>query len=180
MQRIFLIGYMGAGKTTIGKKLATQLNLEFVDLDRFIEKRYNKTISQIFSEKGETQFRDIEMNLLNEIADFENVVISTGGGAPCFHNNMQRMNEAGITIYLKVSIEELSRRLEHCKNTRPLLKNKSADELKKFVAEVLPEREIFYNQASIIFEAEKMETHADSQNTANQLIERIDTLRGIL
>jgi shikimate kinase len=175
MQRIFLIGYMGAGKTTIGKKLATQLNLEFVDLDRFIEKRYNKSISQIFFEKGETQFRAIEMNLLNEIADFENVVISTGGGAPCFHNNMQRMNETGITIYLKVSIEELSRRLEYCKNSRPLLKNKSADELKKFVAENLSERERFYNQASIVFEAEKMATHADSQNTVNQLIERIDT-----
>jgi shikimate kinase len=174
MQRIFLIGYMGAGKTTVGKKLAQQLHLDLIDLDHFIEKRYHRTISRIFEEEGEIKFREIEAGVLEEVADFENVVISTGGGVPCFHNNMQRMNDAGITIYLKVSPEELAKRLELCKNTRPLIKNKSQDELKTFVSENLIKRETFYNQASIVFEAEKMITHADAHDIARQLIERIN------
>lgn len=174
MQRIFLIGYMGAGKTTIGKKLAQQLDLNPIDLDHFIERRYRCTVSRIFAEEGESKFREIEAKVLDEVANFENVVVSTGGGVPCFYNNMQRMNAAGITIYLKVSPEELAKRLEVGKNARPLIKDKSQDELQTFISENLVQRETFYNQASIIFEAEKMMTRSDIQDTVNQLTEQIN------
>ena len=171
MQRIFLIGYMGAGKTTIGKTLAQKLQLSFIDLDQFIEKRYNKSISQIFSEKGETHFREIEKNVLNEVADFEDVVISTGGGAPCFHQNMQRINDAGTSIYLKTSALELANRLKVGKSIRPLIQNKSQEELIDFIAENLRKREPFYNRANIIFNTEKMLTDADIKNIVTQLID---------
>ena len=93
MKRIFLIGYMGAGKTTVGKVLAGLLNLSFIDLDYYIERRYHKTVSQLFAEKGEEVFRSIERNMLHEVADFENVLVSVGGGTPCFFENMEVMNE---------------------------------------------------------------------------------------
>ena len=100
MRRIFLIGYMGAGKTTMGKELSKQSGLSFIDLDHFMEGRYRKTVRQLFEEKGEETFRQIEKKALHEVADFENVVISTGGGTPCFFDNMAYMNSIGTTVYL--------------------------------------------------------------------------------
>ena len=94
---------MGAGKTTAGRELAKTLNLDFIDLDHFIQGRYHKTVSELFAEYGENEFRNIERNILLEVGEFENVVISTGGGTPCFFNNMEYMNNAGQTIYLKSS-----------------------------------------------------------------------------
>jgi shikimate kinase len=94
MKPFFLIGYMGSGKTTLGKQLAKKLNLQFVDMDLFIENRYHKSISEIFKEKGEDGFREIERRTLQEIAGFENVIISTGGGLPCFFDNMDLMNKS--------------------------------------------------------------------------------------
>ena len=99
MKRIFLIGYMGAGKTTVGKVLSRQLGLSFVDLDHYIEGRYHKTVGQLFAEKGEEAFREIERRMLREVAAFENVLISTGGGTPCFFDNMEFMNAYGTTVY---------------------------------------------------------------------------------
>ena len=112
MRRIFLIGYMGAGKTTMGKELSKQSGLSFIDLDHFMEGRYRKTVRQLFEEKGEETFRQIEKKALHEVADFENVVISTGGGTPCFFDNMAYMNSIGTTVYLKASPQGLSERLE--------------------------------------------------------------------
>lgn len=122
MKRVFLVGYMGAGKTTVGKELAKLAGLSFIDLDFYIEGRYHKAVSQIFAERGEEAFREIERNMLHEVAEFEDVLISTGGGAPCFFDNMEFMNASGTTVYLKVSVEELAKRLELCKHTRPVLK----------------------------------------------------------
>ncbi len=170
MQRIFLIGYMGAGKTTVGRQLSRRLNLSLIDLDQFIEQRYNKSISQIFAEKGEEKFREIESRVLDEISEFENVVISTGGGVPCFFNNMERMNKAGTTIYLKTSPEELTKRLEVCKNSRPLIANKSKEELEIFITENLRKREPFYGQAVIVFSAEQMLTDTDVKNIVDELV----------
>ena len=107
MKRVFLVGYMGAGKTTVGKELAKLAGLSFIDLDYYIEGRYHKAVSQIFAERGEEAFREIERNMLHEVAEFEDVLISTGGGAPCFFDNMEFMNASGTTVYLKVSVEEL-------------------------------------------------------------------------
>lgn len=161
MKRIFLIGYMGAGKTTVGKILAERLALSFIDLDHYIESRYHQTIGQIFTEKGEDGFRQIERKMLREVADFENVLISTGGGIPCFYDNIEFMNKTGITVYLKVSVEELAARLEGCKGTRPVLQGRSGEELKTFIAQNLEKRTPFYSQATIVYDAELMDTETD-------------------
>lgn len=169
MERIFLIGYMGAGKTTVGRKLAKELDLSFIDLDLYIEGRYHRSIRQLFAERGEEGFRDIERRLLHEVAAFEDVLVSTGGGTPCFFDNMAFMNEAGTTIYLKVSVDELANRLEVCKQTRPVLQNRSGEELKSFVQESLDSRRPFYDQAKVIFDAEQMMTEADIQTITDNL-----------
>lgn len=169
MKRIFLIGYMGAGKSTVGKILAKQIGLSFIDLDCFIENRYQKTVGVLFKEKGEDAFRLIERNLLREVALFEDVLISTGGGAPCFYDNIGFMNEVGTTVYLKVSVEELTKRLEICKHTRPLLKDKTKEELREFISEALQKRNDCYMQASVIFDAEEMCDEADVQSIVDAL-----------
>lgn len=169
MKRIFLIGYMGAGKTTVGKILAKQMGLSFIDLDCFIENRYQRTVGQLFKEKGEDAFRLIERNLLREVALFEDVLISTGGGAPCFYDNIGFMNEVGTTVYLKVSVEELAKRLEICKHTRPLLKDKTKKELQEFISETLQKRTDCYMQASVIFDAEVMCNEADIEDIVEAL-----------
>jgi shikimate kinase len=160
MQRIFLIGYMGAGKTTIGKEFSAQTGLSFIDLDVFIENRYHKTIRQIFEERGEAAFRETERKALREVADIEDAVISTGGGTPCFFDNMTFMNAKGTTVYLKISVDELVRRVELNRNARPVLKNLSGDDLKQFISKALAERNRYYEQAKIIFEAERMITES--------------------
>lgn len=161
MKRVFLIGYMGAGKTTVGKQLAARMGLSFIDLDAYIESRYHKTVRELFAEKGEDAFRTIERNMLHEVGDFEDVLISTGGGSPCFFDNMQFMNESGTTVYLKVSVGELTKRLEMCKQTRPVLQNRSGADLFRFVDESIRQREPYYTQAAVVFEAEKMLTESD-------------------
>ncbi len=161
MQRIFLIGYMGAGKTTVGKELSKKSGLSFIDLDHFLEGRYHKTVRQIFEAKGEDGFRQAERRALHEVSDFENVIISTGGGTPCFFDNMEYMNTLGTTVYLKVSTPRLTERIALCKQTRPVLKDLSEDKLMDFVEASLMERSRFYEQAQIIFDAEIMETEKD-------------------
>ena len=173
MTRIFLIGYMGVGKTTAGRELAKSLDLEFVDLDHFIQTRYSKTISQLFEQFGEDGFREIENRILKEVADFENVVISTGGGAPCFYDNMEIMNNAGTTVYLKASPELLSERLDLCKEKRPLIKDKNKEELLLFIKENLNRREYYYSRAKIIFEAKELVNREDVDKYVLLLIDRI-------
>ncbi|NDV94318.1 shikimate kinase [Dysgonomonas sp. 521] len=170
MKRIFLIGYMGAGKTTAGRELAKELGLEFVDLDHFIQARYQKSVGQIFADVGESEFRNIEMNILKEVGEFENIVISTGGGTPCFFDNMDYMNQTGTTVYLKASPEALSSRLNLCKEKRPLIKDKNEEELFLFVVESLEKREPFYSKAKIIFETEVLVTREDVKDYVQQLI----------
>lgn len=170
MKRIFLIGYMGAGKTTVGKDLAQRGGLSFVDLDHAIEARYHKTVREIFQEKGEEGFREIERKMLAEVSTFEDVVISTGGGAPCFYGNMEFMNSVGTTVYLKVSVDELVARLEPCKHTRPVLQGRSGEDLKTFNRENIEKREAHYLKASIVFEAETMLTETDVENISKALL----------
>ena len=121
MIRVFLIGYMGAGKTTLGKAFARALGLTFVDLDWYLEERFHKTVRQLLSERGEEGFRELERRMLHEAAEFEDVVISVGGGTPCFFDNMEYMNEVGETVFLDVDIQVLFRRLNVAKQQRPLL-----------------------------------------------------------
>jgi shikimate kinase len=162
---------MGAGKTTVGKALANVANLRFIDLDLYIETRYRKSIEQLFAENGENSFREIERAILKEVSEFEDVVVSTGGGAPCFFDNMRLMNEKGATVYLKASPEALAKRLNKCKDKRPLIKNKSELELLKFIAVTLNNREPFYNQASVTFETGEFESKEEILHCANSLRE---------
>ena len=173
MIRIFLTGYMGAGKTTLGKAFARALNVPFVDLDWYIEERFHKSIRELFTERGEASFRELERNMLHEVAEFEDVIVSTGGGTPCFFDNMEFMNGAGQTVYLKVSVEELAKRLELCKSTRPILEGRSGDELRAFIAESLEKREPFYSKASIVFDAEEMMTDQDVYKISQELATRL-------
>ncbi|GET33232.1 shikimate kinase [Prolixibacter bellariivorans] len=141
---------MGCGKSTLGRKLAQRLNLCFIDLDKYIEERNFRTIPAIFAEEGEDGFRQREKKALEEIADFENLVVATGGGAPCFFENIDLMNRTGVTLYLAPPVDILVERLLKSKNERPLIKGKSREELTRFIDENLQKRATFYEKASVI------------------------------
>jgi len=171
MTRIFLIGYMGAGKTTLGKAFARALGLTFVDLDWYIEERFHKSIRQLFAERGEEGFRELEKRMLHEAGDFEDVVISVGGGTPCFFDNMEYMNEAGETVFLDVNLQVLFRRLKVAKQQRPLLDGKTDEELKAFIQEALQKRLPFYTKAKHIFNGERLEDRHQIQQSVERLKE---------
>lgn len=155
MLRYFLIGYMGSGKTTMGRILSKNLGYEFVDLDSFIEGRFHQTIPQIFEKLGEDEFRRIERECLHEVGEFENTVISTGGGAPCFFDNMDFMKSNGKTIYIKMDARQLTDRLLTTEtSTRPLIAGKTPGELYDFIETALEKREPFYSQAEIAVEGD--------------------------
>lgn len=158
MIRVILIGYMGAGKTTVGKELAKALGVQFYDLDWYIETRMRKTVKQIFDEKGEDGFRKIEHSMLHEVAEFENVVISCGGGTPCFFDNIDYMNQQGDTVYLQASPEILYQHLQMGKGVRPLLLNKTPEEVKVFIREQLAYRDQFYLKANHILDVNLMDS----------------------
>ena len=168
MIRIILIGYMGAGKTTVGKELAKALGVTFYDLDWYIETRMRKTVKQIFDEFGEEGFRKIEHSMLHEVAEFENVVISCGGGTPCFFDNMDYMNQQGETLYLQASPKVLIEHLRMGKGVRPLLLNKTQEELEAHIVQQLSEREPYYLKARHVLDVNlmdsysKIESHIDS------------------
>lgn len=145
--RIYLIGYMGCGKSTLGRRLSEHLGLQFVDMDHYIEERNCKTIPQIFSEEGEAEFRKKERKALEELSEFTDIVIATGGGAPCFFDNIDLMNKTGNTIYLNIDPKILADRLLKSKTERPLIKGKSRDELVAFIDDTLKKRNEFYLQA---------------------------------
>lgn len=173
MKRIILIGYMGAGKTTLGKVLARELNLEFIDLDWYIENRFHQSVNQLFATRGEEGFRKIERNMLHEVAEFENVIISSGGGTPCFFDNMEYMNQQGLTVYLKATPETLRTHLRMGKQKRPLVAQKNDEELDAFIHESLNKREPFYNQARLIFDTGLLDNGTRIQETVQLLVETI-------
>ncbi len=145
---------MGSGKSTVGRKLAKELKKTFVDLDDYIVEKEGKTISEIFSQEGEQSFREIEHNALKEIASKKNQIVATGGGAPCYYNNMELMNESGKTVFLQLSVNKLAERLALEKSHRPLIATLSDEELINFISRKLEERDRFYNKASLIINSE--------------------------
>jgi len=151
--RVFLIGYMGVGKTTIGKKLSKKLGLEFIDLDKVITDGEYASIPQVMENIGEEYFRTIERQYLEKVAKKDKVLISTGGGAPCFFDNMTVINNSGVSVYLKMDEKSLVQRLKNGMESRPLLKGKSISELEEFVSQHLAQREPFYSKAKICFGA---------------------------
>lgn len=170
MIRIFLIGYMGAGKTTLGKALAHHLGLTFIDLDWYIEERFHKTVQQIFAEQSEDGFRKLEKRMLHEVAEFENVVIATGGGTPCFFDNMEQMNQRGETVFLEVSQDVLFNRLKVAKQQRPLLAKKTDEEMKVFIHDALQKRMYHYTKAKHIFRADELENK-------KQILQSVEVLK---
>lgn len=157
MTRILLIGFMAAGKTTLGKALARDLGLQFIDLDHYIENRYHSTISQLFAERGEEGFREIERKMLHEVTEFEDVIIATGGGTPCFYDNMEYMNSMGVTVFLQASVDVIFTRLTIARVQRPLVKGKSADELRQYITTMLEQRSPYYTRAHHTFCANHLE-----------------------
>lgn len=154
--RIFLIGFMGCGKSTMGRSLAAALNLTFVDLDTYLEERFFRTIPLIFAEEGEDAFRKKERKVLEEVAAFDQVIVATGGGAPCFFDNMELMNEAGYCVFLDVEMETLIHRLTHARIERPLVKGKSPDELREFIGGLMQKRRPFYEKARYIIKGSEI------------------------
>ncbi|MFD2162511.1 shikimate kinase [Paradesertivirga mongoliensis] len=147
--RIFLIGFMGSGKTTLGRRLATKLAYPFIDMDKEIESHINMSIAEYFKEYGEEAFRKIENEVLKTSTYPESAIIATGGGAPCFYDNLDWMNKNGLTVYLSLSPKALAKRLVNATDERPVLKNLKGDELECFITEKLKLREAFYTQAKL-------------------------------
>ncbi|MDK2977760.1 MAG: shikimate kinase [Bacteroidales bacterium] len=148
MMRIFLIGFMASGKSTIGKKLANKLNLPFVDLDTYIEEKFNTTIRFLMYEKGQEEFRVIEKEALSEVIEkYKDAIISTGGGTPCFFDNMEKMRKNGNTIYLEMDVPTLVNRLLYAKKDRPLIWGKSKEDLTIYATELINKRKSDYEQA---------------------------------
>lgn len=151
--RIFLIGFAGCGKTFLGRRSAKLLGLKFIDLDTEIESYAGISVQRLFKLYGEEIFREIENFVLKNIVELEDVVISCGGGTPCFLNNMEIIKSKGVSIYLKMNEKALFHRLKNSKNKRPLLESKSDEELLNKISHLLGSREKYYNHADVIFEA---------------------------
>ncbi|WP_033564014.1 shikimate kinase [Sphingobacterium sp. SYP-B4668] len=149
---IFLIGYMGSGKTTIGRKLANKMNLPFIDLDEEIVKQIGMPIAEYFAANSEADFRTIERDFLRQL-ELQEAIISTGGGTPCFHDNIQWINDNGISLYLKMTPKSLWDRLSKSDvKKRPILEGLTGKHLLTFIEAKLGDREPFYQQAHIIFD----------------------------
>lgn len=151
MNKIFLTGFMGSGKSTIGRKLAQVARREFIDLDEHIETKFNSKISKIFQEQGEERFRVIEAKCLDEVLKMEgSQIVSLGGGTICFFDNLNKIKSQGILIYLDLPPKAIFERIQNSKKQRPLLKNLKQDELLAAIEKRLDERISFYRQADII------------------------------
>ena len=144
---IFLVGFMGSGKSTVGQRLSGRLGYSFIDMDQRLEAEHGMTINEIFEKLGEKAFREMENHLLEEMFSLQDTVISTGGGLPCTGNNMDLINEKGVSIYLRMEPEALLHRLSRGKRRRPLIRDLSREELETFIREKLREREPVYLKA---------------------------------
>ena len=174
MIRVFLMGFMGAGKTTLGKALAKDLNVSFIDLDQYIERRYMKSVSRIFAQMGESGFREIESRLLREVGEFDNVIVSCGGSTPLIGDNMDYMLAQGQTVYLKCDNPTLFRRLKAASSTRPLIAGKSDAELEAFISEETGRREPGYLRAEYICPGDRLESRDQISETVGYIEELLD------
>lgn len=149
---IFLIGFMGSGKSTLGKNLAEMLNYDFIDSDLWIEKEQGMSIDSIFSSKGEAFFRELELKFIENLNPFNPTIIATGGGLPCFNGNIEKLKEIGMVIYLKVSPEIIVKRIKF-DDKRPLLNKQDDHEKIDFIQNKLKERNVFYKKAHFTIDA---------------------------
>lgn len=175
MNRIIIIGYMGAGKTTVGRALSKAIGVPFYDLDWYIEQRMRRSVRQLFDERGEEGFRRVERNMLHEVAEFEEVILSCGGGTPCFFDNMEYLNRQGETVYLKAAPDVLYAHLRMGRAVRPLLLDKTPDEVRAFIQEQLVAREPYYYEAKHVIDVSLLDNRQKIQTT----VERLCGLLGI-
>lgn len=171
MKPVFLMGYMGCGKTTLGEVLARQMGLGFIDLDDYIEQQQGLTIKQIFDTLGEPRFRELETAAVRQVATLTGVIIACGGGTPCHGDNMVLMNEAGTTIWLTTSPERIATRLmlPEQKSKRPKLVHLGDDEILALVQQELQAREPFYRECQLQFDSTDIETGPATERTARRL-----------
>lgn len=149
-EKVYIVGFMGSGKTTAGRKLAGRMGWKFIDLDNLIEVKSGMLIAEIFSIHGEDYFRSLEADTLRELKNDSKAVVSTGGGVPCFSENMEFMLSDGIVVYLKMKPAQLRERLLGSKTDRPLIRGLDRDELLSFITGRLQEREAYYSKAHIV------------------------------
>ena len=168
------MGFMGAGKTTLGKALAKDLDVSFVDLDQYIERRYLKSVSQIFATRGEQGFREIESRMLREVGEFDDVIVSCGGSTPLIGDNMDFMLEHGQTVYLKCENDTLLRRLKSARSQRPLIASKTDDELAAFIECETKRREPGYLRAEFICPGDRLESRDQISDTITYLKQLLD------
>lgn len=173
MKPIFLIGYMGCGKSTIGRAVSKLTNLQFIDLDTYIETRFHANVRQIFAERGEEGFRDLERRMLHEVSEFEDVIIACGGGTPCFFDNMEFMNAHGTTVWLNTSVDILHSRLMRGRHKRPLIADKNDQELREFIIKALGERSVHYGKAAVNFVTDLLETESEVADTSRRFIDAL-------
>lgn len=147
MKNLFLVGYMGSGKSSLGKQFAADLGYEFIDLDFYIQQRFRHTVTEIFHEYGEERFREMEREMLREVGEMEGKVIACGGGTPCFFDNMEYMNSRGTTLFLDATEEYLFHYLKRGKSRRPLIASMTDEELRSYLSRHLAERRPWYSQA---------------------------------
>lgn len=149
--RIYLIGFMGSGKTHTGRRLAEKRQVPFIDLDEQVEAEAGTSISRIFEREGESGFRQRERRALHQTAETPAAVIACGGGAPCFFDNMDWINQHGLSVFLDAPVDLLLARLQEERNHRPLLRDLSAEELKAYIEDRIAQRRPFYEQARVIY-----------------------------
>ncbi len=171
MKPVFLIGYMGCGKTTLGEVLAQQMGVPFIDLDEYIERQQGMTIVEIFAREGEERFRQLETAALGEVAAMDGVIIACGGGTPCHGNNMTLMNEMGVTVWLTTSPERITARLllPEQRVKRPKFNDLPDEAFLPLVQRELERRSPYYNQASLQFDSTDIETAPATVRTARRL-----------
>ena len=177
MKTIFLIGYMGCGKSTLGKALAQRCDIEFIDLDGYIETREGKKIRVIFADEGEAAFRELEREMLLEVSEKANVLVACGGGTPCFGDNMSLMNSRGITVLLQTSHERLFERLKRGRHKRPLIAALTDEQLDVFIKEQLEKRMPHYSKSAEIFDSTLLEDENQIEEKCNAFISRFNLPR---
>ena len=173
MKNIILLGYMGVGKTSVGKVLAHKLGMQFYDLDWYIEERFRKKICDIFAEKGEDGFRTIERNMLHEAAEFENIVLSLGGGTPCFFDNMDYLNQCGTTLFLDASPQTIVKHLKISHTVRPLLRDKKGEELLNHISTQIQQRMPYYSKAQYTINVDVLDSFDKSDMLVDNIIDKI-------
>jgi len=153
---LYLVGYMGSGKSSVGKRLSNRLDLDFVDLDTMIEDYANAPVHEIFEHSGEETFRSLETHMLQKVMEKDELIVATGGGTPCHSDNMQKMLDNGLVIYLSLPVPKLVRRLRQGMSNRPLVANKSDKELEDYVIEHFESRRETYEQAHQVVNADRI------------------------